>query len=30
MFMDFDYKMFDADQDFAMAAQTTSINEELG
>jgi len=29
-FMDMDVEMFDADQDFAMRAQCTAINEELG
>ena len=28
--MSWDVQMFDADQDFAMKAQTTNINEELG
>ena len=30
MFMSWDVDMFDGDQDFAMKAHTTSINEELG
>ena len=29
-FMSWDVEMFDGDQDFAMRAQTTNINEELG
>jgi P-type E1-E2 ATPase len=29
-FMDYDVEMFDSDQDFAMRAQSTNINEELG
>ena len=29
-FMDADVEMFDGDQDFAMRAQSTGINEELG
>ena len=29
-FMGYDLMMYDSDQDFAMRAQTTNINEELG